>query len=102
MKFKKFYVLIVCEYCIKTRLKCLTFRVPVVAQWLANPTRSRVVASSIPGLAMSCGVGRRCALDLALLWLGCRPVATALIRPLAWKPPCAAGAALEKAPAEPL
>jgi len=32
-----------------------------------------------------------------LLWLWRRPAATALIRPLAWEPPYAAGAALEKA-----
>jgi len=32
-----------------------------------------------------------------LLWLWCRPAATALIGPLAWEPPYAAGAALEKA-----
>jgi len=31
------------------------------------------------------------------LWLWYRPVATALIRPLAWEPPYATGAALEKA-----
>jgi len=31
-----------------------------------------------------------------LLWLWHRPAATAPIRPLAWEPPCAAGAALEK------
>ena len=35
--------------------------------------------------------------DPALLWLWRRLVATALIRPLAWEPPYAAGAALEKA-----
>ena len=46
---------------------------------------------------MSCGVGHRQGLDPALLWLWCRPVATASIRPLAWEPPYAAGAALEKA-----
>ena len=34
--------------------------------------------------------------DPALLWLWRRPVATALIRPLAWEPPHAAGTALEK------
>ena len=45
---------------------------------------------------MSCGVGHRCGLDLALLWLWCRLAATALIRPLAWEPPHAAGADLEK------
>ena len=33
---------------------------------------------------MSCGIGCRCGLDPALLWLWCRPVATALIRSLAW------------------
>jgi len=32
-----------------------------------------------------------------LWWLWHRPVATALIRPLAWEPPCTSGAALEKA-----
>ena len=31
-----------------------------------------------------------------LLWLWCRPVAMALIRPLAWEPPYALGATLEK------
>ena len=46
---------------------------------------------------MSCGVGHRRASDLALLWLWRRPAATAPFRPLAWKPPYAAGAALEKA-----
>ena len=44
---------------------------------------------------MSCVVGRRLSLDPELLWLWRRLVATALIRPLAWKPPYAAGAALE-------
>jgi len=46
---------------------------------------------------MSCGVGHRYGLDLVLLWLWCRPVATAPIQPLAWEPPYAVGAALEKA-----
>ena len=36
-------------------------------------------------------------MDLVLLWLWQRPVATALIRPLTWETPYAAGAALEKA-----
>ena len=44
---------------------------------------------------MSCGVGERLGLDLELLWLWCRPAAAAPIRPLAWKPPFAAGAALK-------
>ena len=46
---------------------------------------------------MSSGVGRRLGLDLALLWLWGRPVATALITPLAWEPLYATGAALQKA-----
>jgi len=46
---------------------------------------------------MSCGVGCRRGSDPALLWLWYRPAAVALIRPLAWEPPYAAGVALEKA-----
>ena len=42
---------------------------------------------------MSCGVGCRHSLDLALLWLWHRPAATAPIGPLAWEPPYAAGVA---------
>ena len=48
------------------------------------------------GIAMSCGVGHRRGLDLALLWLWCRLAATALIGPLAWEPPYAVGAALKR------
>ena len=44
---------------------------------------------------MSCGVSCRRGSDPALLWLWRRPVATALIRPLAWEPPYAARAAHE-------
>ena len=57
---------------------------------------------SIPGLAqgsgvaMSCGVGRRCSSDLVLLWLWCRPAATTPIGPLAWETLYAAGAALKR------
>ena len=46
---------------------------------------------------MSCGVGRRPGSDPTLLWLWRRLVAAAPIRPLAWEPPYAEGAALEKA-----
>ena len=45
---------------------------------------------------MSCGVGHRPSMDLALLRLWHRPAATAVIEPLAWELPHASGAALEK------
>ena len=45
---------------------------------------------------MNCCLGRRRGSDLALLWLKCRPEATALMGPLAWEPPYAAGVALKK------
>ena len=44
---------------------------------------------------MSCDVGGRRGSNPVLLWLWCRPAATALIGPLAWEPPCASGAALK-------
>ena len=46
---------------------------------------------------MSCGVGRRGGSDPALLWLWRSLAATAPIRPLAWEPPYATGAAQEMA-----
>ena len=45
---------------------------------------------------MSCGVGHRRSSDPALLWLWHRPLATTPTRPVAWDPPYAKGAALEK------
>ena len=45
---------------------------------------------------MSCGVGHRYGSDPTLLWLCRRPAATALIRPLAWEPPHATGAAPQR------
>ena len=45
---------------------------------------------------MSCGIGYRHGLDPELLWLWCRPVATAPIRPLAWELPYASDAALKR------
>ena len=78
--------------------------VPVMAQWLTNPTRNHKVAGLIPGLIqwvkdpvlpVSCGIGHGCSSDPTLLWLWRRPAATAPIRPLAWEPPYAVGVALE-------
>ena len=46
---------------------------------------------------MSCGAGHRHGLDPKLLWLWCRPAATAPTRPLAWEPPYATGTAQEMA-----
>ena len=69
-----------------------------------NPTSIHEDVILIPGLtqwvkdhgvAVSCGVVRRCSSDPALLWLGRSSAAVALIRPLAWEPPCAAGVALK-------
>ena len=60
-----------------------------MAQWLTNPTRNHEVSGLIPGLA-------QWVKDLALLWLWCRLVATAPIRPLTGEPPYATEAALEK------
>ena len=45
---------------------------------------------------MSCGIGHKRGLDLALLWLWLRPATAAQIRSLAWEPPYAMGVALER------
>ena len=47
---------------------------------------------------MGCGVGCMCNLDPMLLWLWCKPAATALIQPLAWEPPYATSVAKQKNP----
>ena len=78
--------------------------VPIVAQWRwiqlgAWGCRFDTWPHSVgweSGIAMSCGVGNRHGLDLALLWLWCRLAAVALIWPLAWQPPRALGAALKR------
>ena len=44
----------------------------------------------------SCSVAHRCGSDPALLWLWCRPVAAAMIQPLAWELPYAEGTALKR------
>ena len=59
--------------------------------------RSLASLSGGSHIAMSYGVGRRCSFDPALLWLWCRLAAAALIRPLPWELPYAAGAALKSA-----
>ena len=67
--------------------------VPVLAEWKGIWLGTMQILSLIllSGLrirvAMSCGVGWRRGSDPVLLWLWCRPEATALIRPLAWEPP---------------
>ena len=47
-------------------------------------------------VAVSCGVGCKHGLDLALLWLWYRFTTTAPIRPLAWEPPYAMDVAIER------
>ena len=77
-----------------------------MAQRLMNLTRNHEVACGFDpwprsvgygsGVAVCCGVGGRHSSDPALLWLWCRPVATAPIRTQAWEPPYAVGTALKR------
>ena len=71
-----------------------------MARLVKNLTNNHEDASSIPSLAqwvkvsstaMSCGIGRRHGLDLALLQLWCRLAAAA-----PWELPYAAGAAVKE------
>ena len=72
-----------------------------MAQWLTNPKRNHEVSGSIPSLALRVKdlalLWAVVSSDPALLWLWCRPMATAPIRPLAWELPYASGVAIEKA-----
>ena len=45
---------------------------------------------------MRSGAGGRCSLDPKLVWLWCRQASAALIQPLAWELPCAAGVDLKR------
>ena len=45
---------------------------------------------------MSCGIGRGRGSDPELLWLWCSPIATALLRCLAWESPHVVGVALKR------
>ena len=83
-------------------LKSAELGVPVMAQWKRIQLGTMRLGDSIPGLAqwvkdpvfreLWCRSQTR--LGSVLLWR--RPAATAPIRPLAWEPPYAAGAALKR------
>ena len=91
--------------------KNLRLGVPTVVQqkhirlgttWLL--VRSLALLSGLRSITVSCGIGHRCSSDPTLLWLQCRPAATAPIRPaatapirpLAWEPPYAISVALKR------
>ena len=76
--------------------------VPSMAQQLTSQTRIYVGVGSSPALTqwvkdpeLQWAVDNRCSSYPALLWLWRRQVAAALIQPVAWELPYAAGAALK-------
>ena len=78
---------------------------PIVAQWKCIwpvSIRTKVWSlASLSGLRIRhchelCGIGHRCGLDPALLWLCCRLAPAAPSGPLAWELPYAAYVALKK------
>ena len=84
--------------------KYLTIGVPIVAQQV-NPVSIHEGAGLIPGpaqwvkeavVAMSCGIGHRCGLDLGVAAAVLRWAAAALIQPSAVELLYATGADLEK------
>ena len=56
--------------------------IPGFTQWVGDP--------------VSCGTGCRHGSEPTLLWLWCRPAATASIQPLAWELPHATGVILKR------
>ena len=70
------------------KLRCVVDWVLIVDQLVMNPTSIQEDACSIPGLTQWIK-------DPVLLWLWCRPATAALIWPLAWEPPYAAGSVLK-------
>ena len=94
------------KICLWSLLKICILGVPLVAQWLMNPTRNHEIVGSIPGLSQW---DQDLALPRAVVYVadvariphccscGVGLAATALIRPPAREPPYAAGAVLEKA-----
>ena len=82
----------------------MSFRSVCCGSVVMNPTSIHDMGS-IPGLAhqikgsgiaVSCGVGCRCDLNPALLWLWCGPVAGAPIHSLVWELLYATGVALKR------
>ena len=80
-------------------------RVPVVAQWLTNPPRNHEVACSIPGLTqrvkdLELPQAVAHVTETARIWCCCGSGIDWWLQlqldPLAWEPPYATGAVLEK------